>query len=192
MIIEIPFWLQERMYRAYEIFYHEYCTMEYSKLLKLFEDNKDIIDEYSFGKFSIILTGIFEDTDYYNDTHLMLEIDIRYNDKLLDSFNISSNMTTMISVNSFKTLYKLKERYTFCTECNRKGFIGMELCKICYLNYCKGPEPCCICFNENGVWHKMKCGHVLHKYCYIQIKNQKCPLCRANLEYEEIYPYYEE
>lgn len=57
-----------------------------------------------------------------------------------------------------------------------------ELCSIMMTNY---KETCAICLDEqreSAVWSKTECGHHYHHECISKVNDNRCPLCRTELE----------
>jgi hypothetical protein len=61
------------------------------------------------------------------------------------------------------------------------------MCEECYIHSYERTEEeggnCCICYENNGRWTKLECGHIFHRHCAYNIKKEngfvvKCPLCR--------------
>lgn len=52
-------------------------------------------------------------------------------------------------------------------------------CRFCFPYVSTQEDICSICRENEGVWIELKCKHLVHKYCWTQIENHKCPLCRA-------------
>jgi hypothetical protein len=48
---------------------------------------------------------------------------------------------------------------------------------------CENPnEPCMICFDIEGEWCKLSCGHIYHLNCITKcLQYNKCPYCQKNL-----------
>ena len=47
---------------------------------------------------------------------------------------------------------------------------------------------CSICLEVYGIKKLVitKCAHIFHKECIEKVRGKKCPICRAELKYEEI------
>jgi hypothetical protein len=52
-------------------------------------------------------------------------------------------------------------------------------CRYCYPLISTQEDICSICHENEGVWIKLKCNHLVHRPCWYQMENHKCPLCRA-------------
>jgi len=72
---------------------------------------------------------------------------------------------------------------------------GDGWCQSCFIHrYHRTEEEggdCCICMENEGVWMKLICKHVVHRNCYLKQNKYACPLCRAiSMPHEcEIHPY---
>jgi len=65
-------------------------------------------------------------------------------------------------------------------------------CESCYLYWFKRTDDrCAICLEDEGVWVKLSCGHIIHQHCWVKIfEDGRCPVCRVSVEHEKsIYKY---
>ena len=72
-----------------------------------------------------------------------------------------------------------------------------DRCEDCYIySYIRKEEEggdCCVCMQNDGVWVKLECNHIIHKSCWNKILKGRCmnlcPLCRANTRVGDYWPY---
>lgn len=64
-------------------------------------------------------------------------------------------------------------------------------CETCYLYWFKRTDDrCSICLEDEGVWVKLGCGHILHHHCWMRTPTTQCPVCRTLNECtSNIYKY---
>ncbi len=64
-------------------------------------------------------------------------------------------------------------------------------CENCYLYWFKRTDDrCAVCLEDEGVWVKLSCGHILHQHCWGRIKGVQCPVCRVSVESgKSVYKY---
>jgi hypothetical protein len=66
-------------------------------------------------------------------------------------------------------------------------------CENCYLYWFKRTDDrCAVCLEDEGVWVKLSCGHILHQHCWTRTKGVQCPVCRVVTDSERSvykYPY---
>jgi hypothetical protein len=76
-------------------------------------------------------------------------------------------------------LNRTPDMYTSDVE----AYINRRIKEIGQEYICTDDENCMICFETNGTWCKLKCGHAFHTNCIMQAfrSNLKCPVCRNDL-----------
>ena len=67
-------------------------------------------------------------------------------------------------------------------------------CESCFVYWYKRTDDrCSVCLEDEGVWVKLSCGHILHQHCWTRIKGFQCPVCRTVTDNKENiykYPYF--
>jgi hypothetical protein len=109
------------------------------------------------------------------------------------------------------TMYtNLKElcEFTFrLCKCGREaGYEGKtditkDKCLECFMYSSKRTDNdvCPVCLEDEGVWYKLNCGHILHKHCFWKVQKvstrcirhalEPCPVCRQKITRLETYHY---
>lgn len=127
---------------------------------------------------------------YYRKVQMEIEVSYEYNiiknALLIDSLLLDADVATM--ENMYEFLDKIQEKeWTMCpckTVAKKDG-----LCKECYIHSYERTEEeggnCAICYENNGRWTKLECGHIFHRHCIRdmdtvpnKVSTIKCPLCR--------------
>jgi hypothetical protein len=118
------------------------------------------------------------------------EYNPKKNDLRIDSLLLDADIA--IKENMYEFLNKIEgKQWTIC-PCNsiakKDGF-----CEECYIHSYERTEEeggnCAICYENNGRWIKLECGHIFHTYCIRNVVTtssngssngwiKKCPLCR--------------
>jgi hypothetical protein len=64
-------------------------------------------------------------------------------------------------------------------------------CETCYLYWFKRTDDrCAVCLEDEGVWVKLSCGHILHQHCWGDIEGMACPVCRSMTDSKKnVYHY---
>ena len=82
-------------------------------------------------------------------------------------------------------------KHVACTD-------GEGWCDQCYVHrYIRTEDEggdCCVCMENEGVWIKLSCDHILHGHCYESIPEiswlkRDCPLCRQPVTSIKYNPY---
>jgi len=78
------------------------------------------------------------------------------------------------------------KQYRMC-EC-QKNLVNQEgYCDNCYPYVITQDENCCVCHENEGVWIKLDCNHLIHLGCWKKMIGYSCPLCRNhNTDYKLI------
>jgi len=90
----------------------------------------------------------------------------------------------------------LIKTYTMCS-CGTQLIEIKGFCKDCYIWTTEQEDDCCCCRENEGVWIKLQCNHLIHYDCWKKIKEtksqehsglcRKCPLCRGETEVNKYY-----
>jgi hypothetical protein len=113
------------------------------------------------------------------------------NDMHIDSLLLDADIAT--KENMYEFLDKIQEKQW--TICPCKSVAKKDgLCRECYIHSYERTEEegghCAICYENNGRWMKMECGHIFHSYCVRNLDGipsshgwiKKCPLCRKECD----------
>jgi hypothetical protein len=64
-------------------------------------------------------------------------------------------------------------------------------CETCFLYWFKRTDDrCAVCLEDEGVWVKLSCGHILHQHCWGDIQGMVCPVCRTMTDSQKNIQYY--
>jgi hypothetical protein len=128
----------------------------------------------------------------YQEVQMEIEVSYEYdskkNDLLIDSLLLDASVATKENMYEFLDKIQEKKEWTMCpcrSVAKKDG-----LCKECYIHSYERTEEeggnCAICYENNGRWTKLQCGHIFHTYCINNLDNVplkgwtiKCPLCRS-------------
>lgn len=126
----------------------------------------------SFNSFSIKITCEyhFDDEDNIEMDQLYIQVEIKYKNQIIDIRVYEKD-----KMNDW--LDSLIKVYQSC-KCNKKLAKLDGWCHTCYPYVIEQDDNCCCCLQNEGVWLKLSCGHKLHSYCWEQVQNLKCPMCR--------------
>jgi len=157
-----------------------------------FEKEKDEDGEYIFTNVSLL-----------NGFRMQMEIDFNMNEDgdeyVVDMGSLEAYIVIFHKTDSTcTTIFKLKlnncknnewvdtliKTYEFC-KCKKLAYKD-GFCKDCYLYVSEQEDVCCCCLENKGLWIKIDCGHLIHRYCFCKIETElkdgkhhtKCPLCR--------------
>jgi hypothetical protein len=97
----------------------------------------------------------------------------------VSAFYNKHTYTELLKINIW--IDSLVKTYSVC-KCNKHMAEKDGWCRECFPFVMEQPDVCCCCLENEGVWGKLPCNHILHSYCFYKIANWKCPLCRADSE----------
>lgn len=161
-----------------------------------FEREKEYDDEDEFKKSTIM---IYVRLDYKSDN---INFFYSYGLDMLEYFKDDYEKYEKTIYDWLKT--SVFKKIIFCKHCQeRRVHEDEDLCEECFIFWYKHDDMCPICYDDEGVFIKLECGHILHKKCWdtyikeskksdiaIALNDMKCMLCRKSVEkynYEE-YP----
>jgi hypothetical protein len=81
-----------------------------------------------------------------------------------------------ITPSKFDSDFYIK-KYSMC-ECEEYLSELDGYCADCYPYVITQEDNCCVCYENEGIWIKLSCDHILHKICWKKTIGTKCPLCR--------------
>ena len=154
------------------------------------EDLRDELGKYDgsirlgyreFGNVSCTVDLMFEEDDDENIDRDSIDILVQLRYRTI-SFNrawLGSHKLSLLT-NEKDWIDSLVKTYTVCV-CGEALAEKDGWCMSCYPSVYKQDENCCVCLEDEGVWIEFPCGHKIHQYCWSQIKETKCPLCRHDV-----------
>lgn len=81
----------------------------------------------------------------------------------------------------FEWIDTIPDTYQIC-NCGNELVKRDGWCTMCYIYRYERTEEeggnCCVCLENEGRWIKLKCNHILHKSCFLNLTKLTCPLCR--------------
>ena len=127
-----------------------------------------------------------DDCGCSNVRNITFKINIKYKDNFVFCFPMKENCLEDM-LNKIKNDFP---NYILICQCGSKAEEDYQnKCRQCFINsYIRTEEEggdCPICFENDGVWIKTKCGHIFHQHCFKKVKetNSMCPICRADIDY---------
>lgn len=148
---------------------------------ELNDDGLIIIDFQSFKKFELEMEVDFDrnSEDMIKPWSLKLMMHFRYKvpNKDLGYVNIA-NIHMKVDMEEFITkINESVKTYKIC-PCEDNIEYKDGWCITCYPYVLTQEDRCSVCLENDGVWIELKCKHTVHKRCWNNIENNKCPLCR--------------
>lgn len=179
--IDIPDYFNTIIPRIYEIIY-------YTKSNQSLTTACDCCD---FGVFKLDKEGIFElliilEHEETEEDITEAYIHLVYKGRFLDLVQIDDGNNYLLPPEEID--YSFDKVYELC-DCLSSSIVKDGKCKNCYIYDYYNEDRCAVCFENNGRWCKLECGHTFHLHCVNELN--KCPMCRSALNISmHYYPYY--
>jgi len=140
-----------------------------------------------FGNVTCTVDLMFEEDDDENIIRNSIDILVVLRLKTLSSHRtwLGSHKMSLLT-NEKEWIDNLVKIYTVCV-CGESLAEKDGWCFQCYPSVIKQGENCCVCLEDEGVWIEIPCGHKIHEYCWLRIKETKCPLCRHDVSHKGRY-----
>ena len=171
----MPITFTERVATVFKRYLH---LME-KAIVKLRRDEKLT---YHFGNFKVTV-------EYdYDSLYLIFEYDAFVVDSTDNAYILRVFDYKVGSVDKMvdSLIGEYPDDLTLCS-CKKKE-AKQGWCEECYPLVCTQEKNCCLCNENIGVWVKLtKCKHILHKVCWMNTIDLKCPSCQVVQEHKEMY-----